>query len=125
MTYKWRGRTMTEVIVAVTFVGFLTGFVAVLCIGNYYRALRAMERQKQKRIARLSGHGGNGIVGAESPGSTASSSHVGDEQQRLLGGQNVHSGGGPRRRNGMEDNGETLLLDLNDGPRGAPHVSSI
>jgi hypothetical protein len=102
----------------VTFVGFLTGFVAVLCIGNYYRAIRAMERQKQKRIARLSGHAGNGIVGAESPGSTASSSHVGDEQQRLLGGE------GPRRRNGMEDNQESLLLDLNDGPQGG-HVTNI
>jgi hypothetical protein len=107
----------------VTFVGFLTGFVAVLCIGNYYRALRAMERQKQKRIARLSGHAGNGIVGAESPGSTTSSSHVSDEQQRLTSPNNVQMGGGPRRR--MEDNTGSLLLDLNDGPQGGAHATSI
>jgi hypothetical protein len=48
---------------AVTFVGFLTGFVLVLCIGNYYRAKRAMEHQRQRRLAKLAGRVGNGIVG--------------------------------------------------------------
>lgn len=55
MTYKSRGRSVFEVAVAVTFVGFLTGFVAVLCIGNYYRAKRAMERQRERRMARQAG----------------------------------------------------------------------
>lgn len=50
---------------AVIFVGFLTGFVLVLCIGNYYRAKLAMERQKQRRLARLAGRTGSGILGAE------------------------------------------------------------
>ena len=116
---------MTEVIVAVTFVGFLTGFVAVLCIGNYYRAKRAMERQKQKRIARLSGNAGNGIIGAESPGGGSSaSSNISDEQQRLLGNNNtkMNSGTAARRRN---DHSENLLLDLNSEPRVTPHVTNI
>lgn len=43
---------------AVTFVGFLTGFVVVLCIGNYFRAKRAQERQRQRRLAKLGGGGG-------------------------------------------------------------------
>ena len=112
-----------------TFVGFLTGFVAVLCIGNYYRAKRAMERQKQKRIARLSGNAGNGIIGAESPGGGSSaSSNISDEQQRLLGGGNnnvnmmmMNNSAGRRRRN---DNSENLLLDLNSEPNVA-QVTSI
>jgi hypothetical protein len=46
-----RGRTLAEVIFAVVCVGFLTGFVAFLCIGNCYRARRAAERQRQRRLA--------------------------------------------------------------------------
>lgn len=46
MTYKSRGRSLGEVILAVTIVGFVTGFVMVLCIGNYFRAKRAAERQR-------------------------------------------------------------------------------
>ena len=61
MTYHSRGRSIAKVIAAAIFVGFLTGFVAVLCIGNYFRAKRAMERQKQRRLARLAGGGGNGV----------------------------------------------------------------
>ena len=110
-----------EVLIAVTFVCFLLGFVAVLCIGNYYRAKRAMERQRQRRLAQLSSHGGNGVIGTESPRSTfsgASSAHS-DEQKQFLGSA-AGKGGGiyagePRRRN--VDEGADLLLDLNDGAR--------
>jgi hypothetical protein len=49
--YMSRGRTLAEVILAVVCVGFLTGFVAFLCIGNCYRARRAAERQRQRRLA--------------------------------------------------------------------------
>jgi hypothetical protein len=77
MTYRSRGRSIMEVIIAVTFVGFLTGFVLVLCIGNYYRAKKAMERQKQRRLAKLSG-----INGLESPRSQTSSNY--SEQSSLL-----------------------------------------
>lgn len=28
---------------------FLVGFITVLCIGNYFRAKRAQERQRQRR----------------------------------------------------------------------------
>lgn len=52
MTYRSRGRSIIEVIIAVTFVSFLVGFIAVLCIGNYFRAKRAMERQAQRRKER-------------------------------------------------------------------------
>ena len=36
------------------FVGVLVGFITVLCIGNYFRAKRAQERQKQRRLAKQS-----------------------------------------------------------------------
>uniref|UniRef100_A0A7S2JVW2 Uncharacterized protein n=1 Tax=Leptocylindrus danicus TaxID=163516 RepID=A0A7S2JVW2_9STRA len=52
MTYRSRGRSLFEVIVAVVFVGFLVGFITVLCIGNYFRAKRAQERQRQRRLAK-------------------------------------------------------------------------
>ena len=51
MTYRSRGRSIFEVIFAVVFVGFLVGFISVLCIGNYYRAKRAMERQRERRLS--------------------------------------------------------------------------
>lgn len=84
MTYRARGRSITEVIIAVVLVSFLTGFVFVLCIGNYYRAKRAMERQRQRRLAKLAGRNGNGIV--DSPRSNTSSdySDVTSERQSLL-----------------------------------------
>jgi hypothetical protein len=37
---------------AIAFVAFLIGFITVLCIGNYFRAKRAQERQKQRRDAK-------------------------------------------------------------------------
>mmetsp|Transcript_7593 Transcript_7593/g.12029 ORF Transcript_7593/g.12029 Transcript_7593/m.12029 type:complete len:131 (+) Transcript_7593:251-643(+) len=113
MTYKSRGRSLTEILVAVTFVCFLLGFVAVLCIGNFYRAKRAMERQRQRRLARLSGHKNNGVLGdqesSSSPRSTisgASSAHSEEQRNLLLGGIAPFGGGGggilpggSRRRN--------------------------
>ena len=84
MTYRSRGRSVFEVIVvshfyiilclnpptylnylnhslrcdclfqAICFVAFLVGFILVLCIGNYYRAKRAAERQRQRRLTKLS-----------------------------------------------------------------------
>mmetsp|Transcript_13509 Transcript_13509/g.19765 ORF Transcript_13509/g.19765 Transcript_13509/m.19765 type:complete len:95 (-) Transcript_13509:171-455(-) len=60
MTYRSRGRSIFEVIVAVCFVGFLVGFITVLCIGNYFRAKRAQERQKQRRVAKIQNANSNG-----------------------------------------------------------------
>lgn len=45
---------------AVCFVGFLVGFITVLCIGNYFRAKRAQERQRQRRLAKLATSTSNG-----------------------------------------------------------------
>mmetsp|Transcript_303 Transcript_303/g.527 ORF Transcript_303/g.527 Transcript_303/m.527 type:complete len:91 (-) Transcript_303:405-677(-) len=69
MTYRSRGRSIFEVIVAVCFTGFLVGFITVLCIGNYFRAKRAQERQRQRRLAKLANRGGGSRAGAsvESP----------------------------------------------------------
>jgi hypothetical protein len=39
-----------ELVFATTFAGFLIGFVAVLCVGNYYRAKRAADRQRLRRL---------------------------------------------------------------------------
>mmetsp|Transcript_56028 Transcript_56028/g.167734 ORF Transcript_56028/g.167734 Transcript_56028/m.167734 type:complete len:145 (+) Transcript_56028:280-714(+) len=86
-----RGRSIVEVIVAVTFVGFLTGFVAVLCIGNYFRARRAMERQRQRRLAGRDGDNLEARSHFESPRSQYSVGSSlysdGGEHQRLLEGQ--------------------------------------
>ena len=35
------------------------GFITVLCIGNYFRAKRAQERQRQRRLAKLAAFGNN------------------------------------------------------------------
>ena len=37
---------------AIAFVTFLVGFITVLCIGNYFRAKRAQERQRARREAK-------------------------------------------------------------------------
>lgn len=98
---------------AVTFVGFITGFIAVLCIGNYYRAKKAMERQKQRRLAKLTGNAGNGVMGVDSPGSNQSTaSYYSDEQGHLLSAQKSAA----TRRRGAEES-ENLLLDIDAGPR--------
>mmetsp|Transcript_3807 Transcript_3807/g.5034 ORF Transcript_3807/g.5034 Transcript_3807/m.5034 type:complete len:82 (+) Transcript_3807:239-484(+) len=72
MTYRSRGRSIIEVILAVCFVTFLVGFITVLCIGNYFRAKRAQERQRQRRLAKLASYseasgGGPGGGSYEAP----------------------------------------------------------
>lgn len=79
---------MAEVVIAAVCVGFLTGFVAVLCIGNYFRAKRAMERQRQRRLAHLA-NGGNGYVDSprshySSSGTSGGSTTEGDDENQLL-----------------------------------------
>jgi hypothetical protein len=97
--------------VAVLIVGFLVGFISVLCIGNYFRAKRAMERQKQRRLARLSSNGGQGIV--DSPRSHQSSasgaSGRSEEQQYLLG----RAPDPTRRRNNVDETGDLLRMNEN------------
>eukprot|EP00980_Cylindrotheca_fusiformis_P022330 scaffold9191_cov114-Cylindrotheca_fusiformis.AAC.25 len=74
-----------------------------------------MERQKQRRIARLTGNAGNGVMGVDSPGSNQSTaSYYSEEQQDLIGGQDANTGA--RRRN-MDEGTESLLLDIDTGPR--------
>jgi hypothetical protein len=63
---------------AVCFVGFLVGFITVLCIGNYFRAKRAQERQRQRRLAKLSGSTNNG--GRSSQGYSSSLGGEGNDQ---------------------------------------------
>ena len=41
------------------FVRFLVGFITILCIGNYFRAKREQERQRQGRMAKLAASGIN------------------------------------------------------------------
>ena len=52
---------------AVCFVCFLVGFITVLCIGNYFRAKRAQERQRQRRLAKLASSNNNGGQYAADP----------------------------------------------------------
>jgi hypothetical protein len=121
MTYISRGRTLAEVIVAVVVVCFLLGFVTVLCIGNFYRAKSAMERQRQRRLARLAGGGGNGVVGGfeYSPASHTSSMYSEEpERQSLLrsapsDGMNQRNAKNYRGKANAEGT-DSLLLDLND-----------
>ena len=109
MVYASRGRTTAEVILAAIFVGFLTGFVAVLCIGNYFRAKRAMEKQRQRRLAHLAA----GHSTMDSPRSNYSSSGAsstnGGEQQMLITTQQMEG----RRRRGDED---LLIFSENSRP---------
>jgi hypothetical protein len=83
MTYRSRGRSTIEIIVAVTFVGFLTGFVVVLCIGNYFRAKRAQGRQRQRRLGKE--NGGYQYCAPDSPRSeysVASSAYTDEPPER-------------------------------------------
>mmetsp|Transcript_12746 Transcript_12746/g.30347 ORF Transcript_12746/g.30347 Transcript_12746/m.30347 type:complete len:94 (-) Transcript_12746:197-478(-) len=75
MTYRARGRSMVEVVLAICFVVFLVGFITVLCIGNYFRAKRAQERQRQRRLSKLAGASGNNSV---APGSVATGMYTND-----------------------------------------------
>ena len=125
MTYHSRGRSLSEVIAMAIFCGFLVGFISVLCIGNYFRAKRAMERQKQRRLARLS-NGGNGYVVDSSPRShhssaTSGASTVsGEERLHLLGGKRNQEL--PRRR--PLDEGQDMIL-LSENTRQAVNLMSV
>ena len=132
MTYASHGRSIIEVLIATIFVCFLTGFVAVLCIGNYYRAKKAMERHRQRRLARLShGAGGNveGMIGDKtgqsSPGSNYSATTSGesvaiDERRPLL----AHPAELPRRRNN-NINDDLLLFTNNDDQHRQPTIIRV
>lgn len=132
MTYASHGRSIIEVLIATIFVCFLTGFVAVLCIGNYYRAKKAMERHRQRRLARLS-HGTGGDVGGmtvdnignSSPGSnysatTSGESVVIDERKPLL----AHPAELPRRRNNNISD-DLLLFTNNDDQHRKPTIIRV
>lgn len=124
MTYSSRGRSLTELIIAVVFIGFLTGFVAVLCIGNYFRAKRAMERQRQRRLAnKLAGHADTDFA-AISPKSNPSSEGS-DEHMHLLSNQQ-HRRRLPDlpRRRAVDDNAGTDLL-LSESTQQAVNVMSV
>eukprot|EP00934_Nitzschia_sp_Nitz4_P005987 Nitzschia sp. Nitz4//scaffold56_size114212//92655//93210//NITZ4_003965-RA/size114212-augustus-gene-0.87-mRNA-1//-1//CDS//3329554751//5977//frame0 len=138
MTYISRGRSLTEMIVAVALVCLLLGFVSVLCVGNYYRAKQAMERQKKKRMARLLGL--KGVIGVDSPRSdhsTTSTQFNDDEQQQYLlqysqneQPQNSHRHQqlpllqSARRRN-VEEGTESLLFDIQDAPPPRAHLMAV
>mmetsp|Transcript_25555 Transcript_25555/g.59368 ORF Transcript_25555/g.59368 Transcript_25555/m.59368 type:complete len:89 (-) Transcript_25555:132-398(-) len=64
MTYRSRGRSRVEVGLAICFTAFLIGFITVLCIGNYFRAKRAQERQRQRRLAKLANSSRNQVDAA-------------------------------------------------------------
>eukprot|EP00934_Nitzschia_sp_Nitz4_P009003 Nitzschia sp. Nitz4//scaffold56_size114212//40843//41213//NITZ4_003942-RA/size114212-processed-gene-0.60-mRNA-1//-1//CDS//3329554682//8993//frame0 len=49
----YRNRTLVERVFVACFFVFLVGFITVLCVGNYCRAKRAQERQRQRRLAKL------------------------------------------------------------------------
>jgi type II secretory pathway pseudopilin PulG len=106
-----RGRSLTEVLIAVICVCFLLGFVAVLCIGNYYRAKRAMERQRQRRLARLSGQ--SGVIGFasdnNSPRSIISGSSSSEEQRNLVFGGMYPTPTGTQRRKYADETPDLLL----------------
>ncbi|CAB9497632.1 expressed unknown protein [Seminavis robusta] len=119
MTYKSRGRSMTEVLTAAIFLGFLVGFIVVLCVGNFYRAKRASERQRQRRLARMGQKNGgtNELVDSPKSSSTNSGSAAADvetERQHLLARLMPTS----RRRNNHVDHDksdtDSLLFQVND-----------
>ena len=127
MTYASRGRSLVETILAVIFGGFLTGFILVLCVGNYYRAKRAMERQRQRRLARLSNGGGNGVVDSPHSVATSGGSTKSEEHAYLLGNNAQQNGPVQRRTNNnamMPFVQEDLLLQENYA-EGAANVMSV
>lgn len=111
MTYRSRGRSIFEMAIAVTFVGFLAGFVTVLCIGNYFRAKNAMERQRERRLARLTGR--NNVR----PNSSVSKYDDNPEHQGLLAGNKMHrrhpNNDGHQNANGYRDNMQSETSDNN------------
>jgi hypothetical protein len=111
MTYSSRGRSIIELIVAAVFIGFLTGFVMVLCIGNYFRAKQAAERQRQRRLARLSQGATDSPRSHFSSSTSGGSTTATDERQHLL----ARPPEVPRRRNN-EGAGADLLV-FSEGER--------
>jgi hypothetical protein len=114
-----RDRSLWELILATFLVAFLVGFVCVLCIGNYFRAKRAMERQRELRRRRASSAtNNNGSNTTDSPRSLASESTANTDNNQNYNNQNNNErkyllGGGlqqppqrgppelPRRRAGL------------------------
>jgi hypothetical protein len=97
-------RSMTEVIIAVVFVGFLTGFVTVLCIGNYYRAKIAMERQRQRRLERYTISGGGGVNSSPKSNYSSGSTRTSD------GGSYTGGGLGIGENHNMNPHNENIHL---------------
>ncbi|KAL3780592.1 hypothetical protein ACHAW5_006410 [Stephanodiscus triporus] len=80
MTYQSRGRTVFEVVLRCRHWAFLVGFITVLCIGNYFRAKRAQERQKQRREAKMAatvGYNNMAGVGPSNNNNNAAGMHGG------------------------------------------------
>lgn len=95
----------------------MVGFVCVLCIGNYYRAKRASEKQKQRRLAKLSNIPGVVVDSPKSSkSSTTSGSDVDPERQHLLSrpAQQQNRRRNNNNNNHLEDT-ESLLFQVNDG----------
>ena len=69
---------------AICFTAFLVGFITVLCIGNYFRAKRAQDRQRQRRLAKLADD--STFVGTDSNGNPYASTQPPPPQQQQQGG---------------------------------------
>ena len=114
------GRSVAEVIGAVILVGFVTGFVAVLCIGNYFRAKKAMERQRQRRLARLSNVGRSGeeegSAANRSPAHSSSATSGGSSTENVASTERQHllADRHPRRRNNNNETGDLLLFNIDE-----------
>ncbi|KAL7531624.1 hypothetical protein ACHAWF_003852 [Thalassiosira exigua] len=134
MTYRWRGRSSNEFMAAIIFAGFLAGFIFYLCVGNYQRAKRAMDRQRKRRLeleeekralafSPVSGGGGsiggssrrrinfngNGAFDSPRSGYSGSSSMYTDEKGLTVGVGGVQVAG----------NGSHMLLGGDHAPGGA------
>jgi hypothetical protein len=86
---------------AIVFAGFLAGFIFYLCIGNYQRAKRAMDRQRKRRI--------------ELEEDKRALAFNGDSSPRSITGSNV--GNGSRRRIDNKNNNMTGGKGVSDSPK--------
>jgi len=77
---------------AIVFAGFLAGFIFYLCIGNYQRAKRAMDRQRKRRIELEEDKRALGFNGDSSPRSITGS-NVGNGSRRRIDKNNNMTGG--------------------------------
>ena len=117
--------------------GFLTGFILVLCIGNYYRAKRAMERQRERRMQRLQSSSGQGPSNLpshskhhgggteqedllDSPGRSSYVMNSHHETDQLIARNNNNSNARQRRNmnDDEQDEGDLLLQEHSSTP---PH----